>query len=277
MSASTCAGGNDVRAVRTVHIHLKRKWYEAIRDGVKTTEVRSYNKYWRSRLKNSTHIVFSLGVLLWILCCAYLVWFSFPLLLCFWGGFCLVSIGPCVSSPIKVMMHLPSYSHGKFWTWGLSTRPWLQGSMEFFNLRSMTCLGSANMLWRLISHQARLNSQQRWQDVSVFWAIEQSKWNSHPSAVTVTVKCPCCYQFLWKMCVSLFRSGDNFDIVPQLLFWCFQGSFIFFLFVCFFFSWNQKALHSAAAAFGVSQKKKQKQVVVQFLLRFPKKQGVFAS
>lgn len=53
--------GNVVKAVRTIHIHLKRKWYEAIRDGVKTTEVRSFNQYWRSRLKNSTHIVFSLG------------------------------------------------------------------------------------------------------------------------------------------------------------------------------------------------------------------------
>lgn len=54
--------GNVVKAVRTIHIHLKRKWYEAIRDGVKTTEVRSFNQYWRSRLKNSTHIVFSLGL-----------------------------------------------------------------------------------------------------------------------------------------------------------------------------------------------------------------------
>ena len=93
---------------------------------------------------------------------------------------------------IKAMIHQPSSSHGRFWRRELSTRPWPQGSMEFLNVRSMTCSGSANMLWKLISHRASLNSQQCSQGFSVFEPSNKVKW---PPISEIN---RCCYLLPWK-------------------------------------------------------------------------------
>ena len=35
---------------RILHLHLKRTWWQQIRDGIKTTELRRVTDYWRRRL-----------------------------------------------------------------------------------------------------------------------------------------------------------------------------------------------------------------------------------
>lgn len=127
-------------------------------------------------------------------------WFPFHLILCL-KGFLFVwcpfafsqhvceHVWPCW---IKAMIHQPSSSHGRFWTRELSTRPWPQGSMEFLNVRSMTCSGSASMLWKLISHRASLNSQQCSQGFSVFEPSNKVKW---PPISEIN---KCCYLLPWK-------------------------------------------------------------------------------
>jgi hypothetical protein len=49
--------------VSTLHLSLKREYFEAIRDGSKPEEFRLYNEYWHKRLigRIYTNIVLTLG------------------------------------------------------------------------------------------------------------------------------------------------------------------------------------------------------------------------
>ena len=48
---------------RVLHLVLKRKYFERIHNGIKTTEYRDFSKYWQKRIegKHYTHIKFQLG------------------------------------------------------------------------------------------------------------------------------------------------------------------------------------------------------------------------
>jgi hypothetical protein len=47
--------------VNPLIMHLKYKYYDMIKSGVKTVEYRECKPYWTSRLKNKTEIIFCLG------------------------------------------------------------------------------------------------------------------------------------------------------------------------------------------------------------------------
>ena len=48
---------------RVLHLVLKRKYFERIHSGIKTTEYRDFTPYWQKRIegKHYTHIKFQLG------------------------------------------------------------------------------------------------------------------------------------------------------------------------------------------------------------------------
>jgi hypothetical protein len=49
--------------MKVLHLVLKRKYFERIYNGIKTTEYRDFSKYWQKRIqgKEYTHIKFQLG------------------------------------------------------------------------------------------------------------------------------------------------------------------------------------------------------------------------
>jgi hypothetical protein len=69
LTESPCVNANDRRVVledpnpRTLHLPLKREYFEAIRDGYKTEEYRLCTPHWRHRLEGRDYaqIVLTLG------------------------------------------------------------------------------------------------------------------------------------------------------------------------------------------------------------------------
>ena len=46
---------------KVVHFPMKAKWYDAIKNGTKTCELRAASNHWLTRVEGATHCSFTLG------------------------------------------------------------------------------------------------------------------------------------------------------------------------------------------------------------------------